>query len=204
MEDRKLNRELIPTTPNIVPQRFTPVAEQFRAPVTQELRSAQGRWARGYSLAQIEYLQNQLRMSPNKRDAQWRAMLYDERGIEVGLNFAAQPRVDAKLQQAIQDAKTAQTVMMDKISGWAGNMDEEEMMRALPQIWRSFLPNQEQDIPADEADEALEIEEVEPVQVPLPPQVDFSQMPKSEVQAPEQLALGDILGQIARDNAKDN
>ena len=200
MEDRKLNREITPTVPNIVPQSYTPRPEQFQKPITQDLRNEQARLAHGFALSQIEHLENQRHLSPNKREAKWMHMLYDEKGNEIGIGYH-QSQYDARLDQAIKDAKTARTVMMDKISEWAGNLDRDQMAEALPQIWRSFLPNQEeQEMPVEETDAALVEEEVEPIQVIPLPDADFANMPKSEVVAPEQLKLGDILGQIERDN----
>ena len=127
-------------------------------------------------------------------------MLYDEAGNEVGIGYH-QSQYDARLDQAIKDAKTARTVMMDKISEWAGNLDRDQMAEALPQIWRSFLPNQEeQEMPVEETDAALVEEEVVPIDVLQRPEVDFASMPKSEVVAPDQLSFGDLMGMIEQGN----
>jgi len=183
-----------------VPSRYTPRPEQFEKPLTQELRNEQARLARGFAEERINHLELQRRMSPHKREAQWRHMLVDTEGNELGIGYH-QPAVDARLDQAIQEAKTARTVMMDKISEWAGNLDKVQMAEALPQIWKSFLPSVEMDeMPVVETEEALDLEEVEPVQVITRPDVDFGSLPKSEVVPPQQLTLGDILGKIEKDN----
>ena len=202
MDDRQLNREVTPTKPNVVPQSYTPRPEQFQKPLTQELRNEQARLARGFAEEVINNLENQRRMSPHKRDSQWRHMLLDAEGNEVGIGYH-QPAYDAKLDQAIKDARTARTVMMDKISEWAGNLDRDQMAEALPHIFRSFLPSVEQEVPEPQEggeEEALVKEEVAPVDVLQRPDVDFASMPKSEVVAPVQLSLGDILGKIEKDN----
>ena len=129
-------------------------------------------------------------------------MMYDERGNELGIGFN-QPKIDALLVEAIKKAKTARTVMMNNISEWAGSLDEEEMNAALPYIWQSFVaPDEEQDAPESaepDGEEAL-VEEVVPVQVIQRPDIDFDVLPKSTVEAPQQLKLGDILGKIEQDN----
>lgn len=200
--DKALNRELNQPTLNVVPQSFTPRPEQFQKPVTQDLRNNQARWAWGYATGRINHLEIQLHRAPNKRDPEWMHMMYDERGNELGIGFN-QPKIDALLVEAIKKAKTARTVMMNNISEWAGSLDEEEMNAALPYIWQSFVaPDEEQDAPESaepDGEEAL-VEEVVPVQVLTRPDVDFDNMPKSEVVAPQQLKLGDILGKIEQDN----
>ena len=202
MEDRQLNRGATPTVPNVVPQSYTPRPEQFQKPITQDLRNEQARLAHGFALSQIEHLENQRHLSPNRREAKWMHMLYDEAGNEVGIGYH-QSQYDARLDQAIKDAKTARTVMMDKISEWAGNLDRDQMAEALPQIWQSFLPNQEeQEIPVEETDAALVEEEVVPVDVLKRPDVDFESLPKSEVVVPDQLSFGDLMGMIEQ-NSKD-
>ena len=199
MEDRQLNRGATPTVPNVVPQSYTPRPEQFQKPITQDLRNEQARLAHGFALSQIEHLENQRHLSPNRREAKWMHMLYDEAGNEVGIGYH-QSQYDARLDQAIKDSKTARTVMMDKISEWAGNLDRDQMAEALPQIWKSFLPSVEQETPAEMVEEALVEEEVVPVDVLQRPEVDFASLPKSEVVAPDQLSFGDLMGMIEQGN----
>ena len=159
--------------------------------------------ADGYTLGQIEYLERQRHLAPYRRDAEWRHALTNAAGEVVSIG-PLQPKFDARLDKAITIAKTARTIMRDRISEWAGNLDEDELQKALPYIWNGFIQEvRGEDEPAKEADEALEPEEVEPVQVIARPDVDFDNMPKSEVVAPDQISLGDILGKIATDNSKD-
>src|SRR3989304_5493287 len=104
MEDRKLNREIIPTLPSIVPQSYPPRPEQFQKPITQDLRNEQARLAHGFALGQIEHLENQRHLSPNRREAKWMHMLYDEAGNEVGIGYH-QAQYDARPSQALTRAR---------------------------------------------------------------------------------------------------
>ena len=172
-----LNKEA-QTLPNIVPQRFSPQLEQFQNQPSQGLRSRQSQIAQGYAVNQIDTLKRILHVAPEKR-APWIS--------------------NDTLLEDIRTAETARTIMMEHITEWAGALSEEELQNALPTIWNTYVQIVvTQDRPAEEADAALEEEEVAPVQVPLPPQVDFDGMPKSEVQAPEQLSFGDLMAQLEK------
>ena len=182
---------------NIVPAAFTPTPEQYAPPVTQELRSKQSKWALGYATNIINNLQNELRKSFYKRS------MYT---LEQGYN---ETKSDAKLVEDIKIAKTAQTVMMDHISEWAGNYDETVFNNTvLPDVWAKYVNSvrgpveetEETEITVE--DDALALEYMEPVVVVTRPEVP-EDAPPSEVVPPDQINLGEILGKIEADNSKD-
>ena len=186
MENNPLNREKDTVLPNIVPTSFTPVPEQYAAPVTQELRTRQAQMVQGYALSIINGLEKQLHLGWYKRLPEWQA--YPEaQSTEL-------------LIEAIRIAKTARTLMKDDIAEWAGNYSEQEMETALPDIWNKFI--QIVQGPAEEAEvSALAPEDMEPAVADKPEIPDDA--PKSEVVAPDEISLGDILGKISEDNTKD-
>jgi hypothetical protein len=115
---------------------------------------------------------------------------------------------DAKLQEAIKTAKTVRTVMMDRISEWAGNYSEAEFEAIMPQVWDRFVkivqnpedakPAAEEEIeappqeePSDENDLALE--DMEPIQVIERPEIP-EDAPRSQVQAPKEESWQEVLG----------
>ena len=172
-------------SPNVVPASFTPVPEQFAAPVTQELRTRQAQLAQGYTLGRINDLEIQLHKGWYKRNEKWQAYP------------AAQS--DELLKEAIKVAKTVRTIMLDKIAEWAGNYTEEEIQAALPSVWHGYAEFVQP--PTETVEDALAPEEMEPAVADKPEVPDDA--PKSEVMAPDELILGDILGKIAEDNTKD-
>ena len=197
-----LNREKDAVLPNVVPASFTPVPEQYAIPVTQELRTRQAQMVQGYALSIINGLEQQLHLGWYKRLPKWQA--YPEaQSTEL-------------LIEAIRIAKTARTLMKDKITEWAGNYSEQEMEAALPDVWNKFV--QIVQGPAEEAEETeavsveveTEMDEEENALAPedmAPAVVDRPEIPgdapKSEVVAPDEISLGDVLGKISEDNTKD-
>jgi len=195
-----------------VPTSFTPVPEQYAAPVTQELRTRQAQMVQGYALSIINGLEKQLHLGWYKRLPEWQA--YPEaQSTEL-------------LIEAIRIAKTARTLMKDDIAEWAGNYSEQEMEAALPDIWNGFV--QIVQGPAEEAEEtevagkekrisqiysrllgetatqeedALAPEDMAPAVADRPEIPDDA--PKSEIVAPDEISLGDVLGKISEDNTKD-
>lgn len=188
--------EKVPSvTPNIVPATFTPVPEQFAPAVTQELRSKQAHWAQGYTLNRVSHLENQLRTAHYKR------ALYT---IDQGYTEA---QSEALIKEDIKVAKTAKTIMLDRISEWAGNAEEDYFnSNVLPKAWARFVeevkgipapePAEETEpVPVTVEEEPLALEDMEPVVVVDRPYVSIH-APKSEVVAPEQVSLGEVLGKI--------
>ena len=109
---------------------------------------------------------------------------------------------DAALAEAIKVAKTARTIMKEHLSEWAGNLTEEEMTNALPAVWNRYV--QEVQGPAEEADEdALAPEDMELKPAVLDKPEIPADAPKSEVVAPDEVSLGDVLGMIAEDKSKE-
>ena len=180
--------------PNVVPNSFSPRPEQFEIPVTQELRSRQSHIAQGFALQVIGGLERQLRLAWYRREPTWQQ--YSEMVS------------DTKLQKAIKTAKTVRTVMMDRISEWAGNYSEAEFEAIMPQVWDRFVkivqnpedakpaakeeieaPPQEE--PSDENDLALE--DMEPIQVIERPEIP-EDAPQSQVQAPKEESWQEVLG----------
>ncbi len=197
-----LNREKDAVLPNVVPASFTPVPEQYAIPVTQELRTRQAQMVQGYALGVINGLEKQLHLGWYKRLPEWQA--YPE------------AQSNELLIEAIRIAKTARTLMKDKITEWAGNYSEQEMEAALPDVWNKFV--QIVQGPAEEAEETeavsveveTEMDEEENALAPedmAPAVVDRPEIPgdapKSEVVAPDEISLGDVLGKISEDNTKD-
>jgi hypothetical protein len=180
-----------------VPASFTPVPEQFEAPVSQNQRTEQAQQAQGFALTQINYLENQLHKGQYKRD-------------DV-------TQTDEELKQLIVTAKTTRTVMADKISEWAGNLSKEELETALPVIWAGYMDQVQASMnPTVEVDDTLAVDEegnapvmpeetepedtpadgeVEPIDVLARPVI-ADDAPRSKVEAPEQLSLGDVLSKI--------
>lgn len=186
--------------PNVVPQSFSPKPEDFPVQITQELRSQQSKWTQGYTLQKIEYLENQLRAAHYKRE------IYR---LEEGYSdFEA----EALLQEDIKVAKTARTIMMDHISEWAGPYGEEHFRTAvLPTVWRQFVNHVKGEPAPEEAeepaaveetaeDDALAPEELEPApKAPVLPSArydDLASKPKSEVVAPPEVTLGEVMAKL--------
>lgn len=192
--------------PNVVPSAFSPKPEDFLPQVSQELRSQQSRWAQGFALGKIEYLENQLRTAHFKREIYTLNDGYKD--------FQA----EEKLSEDINVAKTARTVMMDHISDWAGPYEERHFKSVvLPQVWSDFVrqvsgePAPEETADDTETAEAVveeplapEEEELEEDQ-PLPSARydDLASKPRSQVEAPPEISLGDVLGKIEKDNSED-
>ena len=179
------NREA-QVTVSVVPSRFTPAAEQFARPLSQELRSLQARLAHGYTLRQISFLENQLHLPGYKR-------------VE-----GHQKTSEESLKKEIGIAKTARTKMMDDIPTWAGTLDETELQSALPHIWGEYVQAVRSDMVPD-ASKVLDTsgeEEPAPIQVINRPVVS-EDAPRSSVEAPRQLTLGEILEKAEKDNRED-
>ncbi len=182
----------------MVPASFTPVPEQFKKPVTQELRNRQAKMTQGYTLERVNNLEIQLHKSWYKRISTWQEM--------------PEAESNAALIEAIKVAKTAKTVMQSEIQEWAGNLTEAEMTDALPIIWNGYVQRiqeptevvEETEATVEEVveEDALAPEDMEPVQVIDRPEIP-DDAPKSEVVAPKEESLGEILGKIAEDNTKD-
>ena len=175
MEDNPLNREKNPTLPNIVPASFSPVPEQYAAPVTQELRSKQARLTEGYTLARVSNLEIQFHKALYKREPHWRDYMFGDEP-----RMYSQEQSDDMLRDAIRIAKTAQTIMKDRISEWAGNYSETEMGAALPDIWNKFI--QIVQGPAEEA------EETEAVSTNVEIETDDETVKEEDALAPEDMA----------------
>ena len=198
-----LNREKDTVLPNIVPASFTPVPEQYAAPVTQELRTKQSRLVQGYTMERVSKLENQLHKGWYKRLPEWQQ--YSE------------TESDTALKEAIRIAKTAQTLMKDSIQEWAGSLNEADLENVLSDSWNHFV--QIVQGPAEEAEETEAVSVDEIVEIPvqdedaLAPEdmapavadrpVIPDDAPKSEVVAPDEISFGDILGKITEDNTKD-
>ena len=194
-----LNRERTPAPPNVVPASFLPDPVKYESPVSQELRTRQSQLAQGYTLKRVSYLENQRHLAPYKRDPAW------QRASEVDMG------------DAIKVAKTARTVMLNNISAWAGKLTEEELEKALPDIWNNYVqqvqsktpaasPKSTVDFPSAESkvevtDETPDPREAEPIAVVNRPEIP-ADAPRSQVQAPAQLTLGEVLGKIEVDNSE--
>ena len=189
------------TQPNIVPATFVPKPEDYAPQIDQELRSQQAHWSRGYTLAQVEHLENQLHTAHFKRT------IYR---LDDGYS---EERAEALLREAIKTAKTARTIMLDRISEWAGAHGKEEFQQVvLPDVWDKFIkevkgepaPEVADDTEAVEAEEEALApeEELEAVQVIERPEVP-ADAPQSKVEAPDEVSLGDILGKVSEDNSND-
>ena len=187
-----LNREMA-TTPTIVPASFSPAPETYERQVGQELRARQAQLGQGYTLKQVDYLSLQQHRAPYKRDAAWQSATPEEMG------------------HALKVAKTARTLMLQDVPVWAGSLDEDELQNALPDIWNRYVERVRGTTPAPKSTVDLtagqEIQQevpVKPEDTPAgeaPVQVIFSphipeDAPRSEVTAPDQLTLGDILAKI--------
>lgn len=180
--------------PNVVPARFSPDPQKFQPEPDAELKAFWGKEAHGYTLQRISYLENQLHKANYKRDAAW------------------QGKGDEALVKAIKVAKTARTIMLDRLPNWAGNLNEEAFVAALPKIWNEFIqivvgevksmpaPRPKPELVKEEgAEEALNLEDVEPIRVINRPEVP-ADAPRSVVIPPKEPTLGEILGKIAKDN----
>jgi len=187
--------------PNVVPATFVPKPEDYAPQINQELRSQQSHWARGYTLAQVEHLENQLHTAHFKRT------IYR---LDDGYS---ETQAEALLIEAIKVAKTAKTIMLDRISEWAEAHAEEQFKEVvLPDVWDKFIkevkgepaPKVADDTEAVEAEEEALApeEELEAVQVIERPEVPADLSP-SEVEAPDELSLGDVLGKVSEDNSND-
>jgi len=114
---------------------------------------------------------------------------------------------EALIKEDIKVAKTAKTIMLDRISEWAGNAEEDYFnSNVLPKAWARFVeevkgipapePAEETEpVPVTVEEEPLALEDMEPVVVVDRPYVSIH-APKSEVVAPEQVSLGEVLGKI--------
>ena len=166
---------------------FAPDPRKFERQANQEERNRQAKLAQGYTLKRVEYLQNQLHKAPYKRD------------------FEYQNTDEAGMKELIKTAATARTIMLNSISEWAGTYDEGEMASALPNVWGHFVAEVRREAAAEvpvNTDEtpATEAEAV-PIQVINRPVIP-EDAPKSTVEAPKQLTLGEVLGKIEQANAK--
>ena len=185
-----LNREMA-TTPTIVPASFSPAPEKYERQVGQELRARQAQLGQGYVLKQVNYLEMQRHRSPYKRDTAWQTVSPEE------------------MDHALKVAKTARTLMLQDVPVWAGSLDEDELQSALPNIWNEYVERvmndnpapktavdltARQEVPVDKPDDTP-AGEAEPIQVIFRPHVS-EDAPRSEVTAPDQLTLGDILAKI--------
>jgi len=188
-------------TPNVVPASFTPTPEKFVPQISQELRSQQSRWAQGYALQRIEFLENQLKTSHFKREVY---------RLDNGYSAA---EAEELLRSDIQAAKTARTVMMDHISEWAGPYGEDHFKSVvLPEIWADFVKQvrgepapekaEEPEVTEEVTEEALAPEEPEEQTLPSARYDDLASMPKSEVVPPPEVTLGDVLAKIEKDNSE--
>ena len=109
---------------------------------------------------------------------------------------------DVALIEAIKVAKTAKTIMQNEVSKWAGNLTESEMTSALPVIWNEYV--QRVQGPAEEADEdALAPEDMELKPAVLDKPEIPADAPKSEVVAPEELSLDELVEKIMEDNSEE-
>jgi hypothetical protein len=134
----------------------------------------------------------------------------------------SEEKSEALLREDIKVAKTARTIMLDRISEWAGAYDKEAFEESvLPKVWGTYIKIVQDDgkpAPVEEAEEtdavevtveedALAPEEMEPVVVvPVLPSArhdDLAEKPQSEVVAPDEISLGEILGKIDKDNSED-
>jgi hypothetical protein len=181
----------------VVPASFSPKPEDFPVQVSAELRSKQSKWAYGYTLGKIEYLENQLRTAHFKRE------------IYRPDDGYADTQAEALLREDIKTAKTAQTVMLDKISEWAGAFSEQHFKETvLPQVWQQYVrnikgepaPEIAEEPVADATDEALAPEDLEPApDAPVLPSArhdDLASQPKSEVVPPDEISMGDVMAKL--------
>jgi len=188
-----LNRELA-TTPTIVPASFSPAPETYERQVGQELRARQAQLGQGYTLKQVDYLKLQQHRAPYKRDDAWRGVSEEE------------------MEQALKVANTARTLMLQDVPVWAGSLDEDELQNALPDIWNKYVERVSGNTPVPKSTvdlvaghevqqevpvkpEETPIGEATPVQVIFRPAIP-ADAPRSEVEAPKQLSLGEILAKI--------
>ena len=184
----------------MVPASFTPTPEQFPVQVTQELRSQQSKWTHGYTQSRIEYLENQLRAAHFRREIYRLDQGYKD--------FEAEDL----LREDIRTAKTARTVMMDKISEWAGPYGEDHFKSVvLPQVWSDFIKYVKGEPAPEKAEEPIEEEALAPEDLEPAPEVavlpsarydDLESKPKSEVVPPDEVSLGDVLTKIEQDNSE--
>ena len=178
--------------PNIVPASFSPAPEKYERQPSQELRNRQAQLGQGYTLKQVSYLEIQQHKAAYKRDTAW---------------ASASPEAMA---DAVKTAKTARTLMQNDIQLWAGSLDEDELQGALPNIWNEYLQRAMGNGPAplemnrsfEAAGQEVPVKpedaptgEATPIQVIFRPAVP-ADAPKSEVTAPDQLTLGEILAKI--------
>jgi len=163
--------------------------------VGQELRARQAQLGQGYTLKQVDYLKLQQHRAPYKRDAAWQSATPEE------------------MAHAVKVAKTARTLMLQDVPVWAGSLDEDELQNALPDIWNKYVERVsgttpapvkstvdlaaghevQQEVPVKPED--TPIGEATPVQVIFRPTIP-ADAPRSEVEAPKQLSLGEILAKI--------
>jgi len=130
---------------------------------------------------------------------------------QESLQYKNEPESNSKLEESIRVAKTAQTIMLDRISEWAGAYEQEAFENMLPIVWERFVnivkygeePQDEPEVAlVEEAaeDDTLAPEDMEPEVVVSRPEIP-PDAPQSEVVPPDQLSLGDVLAKI--ENSKD-
>ena len=207
----------------MVPATFVPKPEDYAPQINQELRSQQSHWSRGYTLAQVEFLESQLHKAHFKRT------IYK---LDDGYSEA---QAEALLVEDIKVARTARTIMLDRISEWAGAYGKEEFEHMLPDVWDKFIKEVKGEPAPEVADDTEDTpvpptpethpdefgdgvtpqnpkvseeealapeEELEAVQVIERPEVPADLSP-SEVKAPDEVSLGDVLGKVSEDNSND-
>lgn len=185
------------TLPSVVPASFSPKPEDFAPAVTQELRSQQSRWAQAFADGKISYLENQLRKAHYKRDVY---------RLDDGYSGA---QAEALLREDIKAAQTAKTIMMDHISEWAGAHEEQQFNgTVLPQVWEGFVrevkgepaPKEPAEEPEVIEDTLAQEEDLEPApEAPVLPSArydDLAGQPKSEVKAPDEITLGEVMAKF--------
>ena len=181
-------------TPTVVLASFVPDPVKYESPVDQQLRVRQSQLAQGYTLGRVSYLELQRHKSPFKRDPAW------------------QKASESEMNDAIRVAKTARTVMQNDIAKWAGKLTEKEMEAALPDIWNNYVQQVQGKTPAAPlvkstvdligvVEDTPDQREAEPIVVVNRPTIP-DDAPRSAVQPPKQVTLGEILGKIAVDNSE--
>ena len=178
-----LNSE-VTVVPNVVPASFTPDPTKYKSPVSQEARSRQAKFAQGYTLGRISYLENQLHLSPYKRDEAW------------------QKASEEAMRETIRIAKTAQTHMLNSIAKWADKLTLEETENALPDVWNNYV----QEVRAEAEPKVIEVleaieAELLPIQVINRPVIS-EDAPKSEVTPPVEERFEEILEKKKRGRPK--
>ena len=197
-----LNRERELTPSNIVPTSFSPAPEKYERQLGQEQRGRQAQLAQGYTLLQIDRLKNQRHLNPQKRAEAW------------------QKSSPEQMTEAIKVAETARTVMLNDLPLWAGNLDvkpydeskNSEFGDALPDVWNTyvqqvretfspaasnerFISGAGQETSVETPNDTPAIGDDVPIQVIFRPEIP-GDAPRSVVEAPDQLTLGELLAKI--------